>query len=324
MTVALAGTRPASVIELLRDRRARGAAATRARRLALVVEGGGMRGVLSAGSLLAIDELGFRGCFDAVFASSAGGVNAAYFLSGQGRLGITVYFDSINNRRFFNPWRPWKIVDVAYVYDEIVASVKRLDEDALRAGGPEFYLSVTDARTGANVVIDVKRAPDPVHRVLKASSALPILYNRCVRLSNGLYVDGGISDPMPIRRAIESGCTDVLILSTRPIDHVNPDLTAMQQLILRAAVGLHRPRLAAACRLAHTRANTSRDLASGREQVPDVNVASIAPSPDESMVDRLTMDRNVLIGGARLMATRACEALGEDPAALEAVFGTFA
>ena len=59
-----------------------------------------MRGVLSAGSLLGVDLLEFRDYFDAVYAVSAGSVNAAYFLSGQGIEGITVYFDDISSRRF--------------------------------------------------------------------------------------------------------------------------------------------------------------------------------------------------------------------------------
>src|SRR5207244_13520104 len=81
----LAGTHRRRVIDLILER---AAAAGRnppdpSRKLGLVIEGGGMRGVISAGSLLALDLLGFREIFDEIYAASAGGVNAAYFLSGQ-------------------------------------------------------------------------------------------------------------------------------------------------------------------------------------------------------------------------------------------------
>ena len=68
-------------------------------RLALVVEGGGMRGAVSAGGLQALHDLGLRSCFDAVYGSSAGAINATYFLSGQ-RDGVDVYARHIANDRF--------------------------------------------------------------------------------------------------------------------------------------------------------------------------------------------------------------------------------
>ena len=125
----LAGTHPRRVIDLILER---ASLAGRnkpdpSRKLGLVIEGGGMRGVISAGSLLALDLLGFREIFDEIYAASAGGVNAAYFLSGQGTLGMTVYFDDIANRRFINPWRVFKIVDVDYAYDRIISLYKPLD-----------------------------------------------------------------------------------------------------------------------------------------------------------------------------------------------------
>ncbi len=101
----IVGSHPERVIDLLQSRLSKRAEIQRTdgRKLGLVVEGGGMRGTLSAASLLAVDLMGYRGCFDAVYAVSAGSVNAAYFLSGQGVEGITVYFDNISNRRFINP-----------------------------------------------------------------------------------------------------------------------------------------------------------------------------------------------------------------------------
>ena len=80
----LCGNNPQAVIELLNERRDNKNSSNNSnRKLGLIVEGGGMRGVLSAGSLLAVDLLGYINCFDEIYATSAGGVNAAFFLSGQ-------------------------------------------------------------------------------------------------------------------------------------------------------------------------------------------------------------------------------------------------
>ena len=93
---SLAGTRPERVIDLILERASTAGRhrSSGSRKLALVIEGGGMRGVVSAGSLLALDQLGFRNVFDEVYATSAGGVNAAYFLSGQFPCSTTVAWSS--------------------------------------------------------------------------------------------------------------------------------------------------------------------------------------------------------------------------------------
>ena len=51
--------------------------------MGLVVQGGGMRGVVSGGGLTALHDLGMRDLFDATYGSSAGAMNLTYFLAGQ-------------------------------------------------------------------------------------------------------------------------------------------------------------------------------------------------------------------------------------------------
>ena len=83
------------VLELVRLRQASGSkpgkrAPGDTATLALVVEGGGMRGAVSGGGLQALHDLGLRDAFDVVYGSSAGAINATYFLSGQ-RDGVDIY-----------------------------------------------------------------------------------------------------------------------------------------------------------------------------------------------------------------------------------------
>src|SRR4051812_24579153 len=62
-------------------------------RIALVVEGGGMRGAVSGGMVLALDELGLRHAFDAAYGSSAGTLNAMWLISGRVQEGIPTWTD---------------------------------------------------------------------------------------------------------------------------------------------------------------------------------------------------------------------------------------
>jgi predicted patatin/cPLA2 family phospholipase len=325
ITAGLAGTRPERVIDLMLERASpagRGASGG-SRKLALVIEGGGMRGVVSAGSLLALDQLGFRDVFDEVYATSAGGVNAAYFLSGQGALGMSVYFDDIANRRFINPWRLFKIVDVDYAYDDVVALRKQLDDAAIRASRVRFFLSVTDARSGENELLDVRARPEPIPLLLKASSALPVLYNRRVVLNGREYVDGGVTDHLPIARAIANGCTDVLVLASSRCEAPMSRPALWQRGLFYLMLGRRYPRLMRAFAIMHEAVNRSRRLAIGAERVDGVSVALVAPGDGDSTISRTAIERAQLVRGAHEMAARTCALFAGERARLDELFATY-
>ena len=89
-----------------------------------------MRGVVSAGMVSALEELGLGQAFDAVYGSSAGAINAAYFLAGQARMGTTIYFENLNNHRFISLARPLTgrpIVDLNFLLNDIAIRTKPLD-----------------------------------------------------------------------------------------------------------------------------------------------------------------------------------------------------
>ena len=322
---SVVGTQPEHVIKLLQSRVRQGTDARQmdGRKLGLVVEGGGMRGVLSAGSLLAVDLLGFRSCFDVVYAVSAGSVNAAYFLSGQGRLGITVYFDDISSRRFINPWRAWKMVDVDYVYDHLVPQVKPLDEAAIRRSLQEFFVTATDVHTGENVLLDAKDPTVSVARFLKASSALPILYNRKVVISGKSYMDGGVSGGLPIDWAIAQGCTDLLVLLSRPSTYMNEGPNLFERWLFRVFLGLKYPAMYRGFVKASSVKERNRRLAVGIESSPGVNIATICPDPEEDSINRTTIDRAKLLKGAYLSAAKVFDCFYGDRVVLNNIFEQF-
>jgi predicted patatin/cPLA2 family phospholipase len=282
-----------------------------------------MRGVLSAGSLLAVDLLGFRDCFDVVYAVSAGSVNAAYFLAGQGTEGITVYFDDINSRRFINPWRLWKIVDVDFVYDDLVLNVKPLNEEYILKARQQFYVTATDVDTGENVLLDTKTGDASISRFLKASSALPVLYNRRVTIGGRHYMDGGASGGLPIYRAIEHGCTDLLVLLSREADYISKGPRLFDKLAFRLLAGFRYPAMYSSFLKAVEHKELNRKLASGAAESVGVNVATVCPDTEESSVGRTTIDRSVLIRGAYLLARKVYRVFGEEKSPLDRLFDNF-
>ena len=294
------------VIRAIRDRLETGgrtpAGAGPASKLGLVVEGGGMRGVMSGGALLAMEELGLTEAFDEVYAESAGAINGSYFLAGQAALGSRIYFEDIANHRFINPFRVRRILDLDFLVDDVMVRAKPLDAKRVVQSRSRLLVSLTNAADGGRRVVDVRESRDPLLRILKATAAIVPLYNRAVPLHDGWYVDGGIADPIPVRNAIANGCTHILVLLTRPPAYRDRGFRGPVWLAARLLLGKKW-----SASLVHTllrekykRYNAARDLAFGYARPEGkVSIAVICPHGHTHGVARLTRDpqrlRNALL-----------------------------
>ena len=142
------------VLGILRARLLRGSRAPHGdgASIALAVEGGAMRGVVSAGMVWALEDLGYTHAFDAVYGSSAGAINSAYFLAGQAAVGTTIYYEDINNRSFINLSRPLRgrpIVNLGFLLDDVARNRKRLDVDRVLQSRTPLSVLATDIHTTA-------------------------------------------------------------------------------------------------------------------------------------------------------------------------------
>ncbi len=181
------------------------------------------------------------------------------------------------------------MVDVDYVYDYIVRDVKPLNEEALRSSAQEFYVTATDVHTGDSVLLDAKDRIAPVARFLKASSALPVLYNRSVSIAGRSYMDGGVSGGLPIDWAIQQGCTDLLVLLSRTSAYVDPGPRLFERWIFRIMIGLKYPAIYKAFVKAVRVKERNRRVAIGNQQSEGVNIATICPDTAEDDIGRTTM-----------------------------------
>jgi predicted patatin/cPLA2 family phospholipase len=265
-------------------------------KLGLVVEGGGMRGVYSGGALVAMEKLGLTDVFDEVYGESAGATNSCYFLAGQAQFGINIYLDDLTSLRFANPFRPGTMLDLDYAIDVVVKSVKPLNIERVLASPSALYLAVTNALNGEPRMIDAKREGVPLLTLLKASGALVPLYNHPVMIEGVPYVDGGIANPIPIRSAIENGCTQVLVLLTRPPAFV-AGLTALERLWLAPLCRGWTPEFTRVYFGRHFALyNKTRALALDRESAgAKVDIAVIGPAADSPGLGRATIGRKKLL-----------------------------
>jgi predicted patatin/cPLA2 family phospholipase len=187
--------------------------------IGLVVQGGGMRAVYSMAALAALEEMGFSRCFDHVAGSSAGALNGAYFITGQASYGVETYIHHLTQGPFVNPLRLKKMVDIDYLVDHIGKKARPLDLTTLLSAPTTLHISLTECSDGQTRYV-TNRMPDiDLWEAFRASAAMPILYNKSVKVGNGLYVDGSLRARVPIRRVLEHGCRYVVVILTMPHTH---------------------------------------------------------------------------------------------------------
>ncbi len=197
-------------------------------RVALAIEGGGMRGTISAGMALALDELGLVTAFDAVYGASAGAITAAWLLSRpQGLRGWTepAYARAFIRRSGLLRGRP--VADVRSLIEELYQTTFPMDFAAVLASPIEFHPLATDTVTGQSTDLrPLVGTPAELRLALRASAALPLLAGPPVELRGRRFYDAGLSESVPYRTALAQGATHVLVLRSRRDPLTAPDAQA--------------------------------------------------------------------------------------------------
>jgi predicted patatin/cPLA2 family phospholipase len=309
------GINPDEVIQLVKSRAGFSAPPTpTGRKLALLVEGGGMRGVCSAGGLVALDALGFRNSFDAIYATSAGAMNVAYMLAGQAVFGIQIYYKEINNRKFIDFRRLRKVVDIDYLFDRVVTQVRRLDTDKVLQSPSDFYVALIDKDSAESVVLRTKDCPGEILALFKATTALPVVYNKPVQIGSRQYIDGGLGSPVPLLHAIQAGCTDLLVFLTRPPSYESPPPEWWERQLFSRLTARGNPQLQRTFNHGGEETNICRHICLGKMAPPrPVNIATFSPAETDTLVTRLTTDANCLKQSAVQMALSTLRHFGGTP-----------
>ncbi len=283
------------VIEEIRRRRAGGEPLPGVK-LGLVVEGGGMRGVISGGALVGLEKLGLSKVFDEVYGESAGAINACYFLAGQAEFGSHIYADYLTSLRFVNPLRVGTILDIGYAIYEVVGGSKKLDCDAVLRSPSRLFIALTEVERGVSRLVDVKTEGIPLLKLLEGTGAITPLYNKPVEIQGAHYVDGGITNPIPVKSAIQQGCTHILVLLTRPLDFIMRPYNIVEHAMLWPFFRKWPPAFVRTFyEIRYPSYNEARALAFGRKTLPDgVNIAAVLPAKTAGTISRTTTSRKRL------------------------------
>ena len=190
-------------------------------KIGLILEGGGMRACFSTG---VVDYWMERGLyFQDVYAVSAGACLACSYLCHQPGRGIRVWTKYIHDPRYCSVKSLVTTGDLfgaAWNYDIVPRQMEKLDNDVFLKSGARFTAVVTDVATGQPVYIPIRDMFEDIGAI-QASASLPLISNM-VKYQGGLYLDGGIADSIPVKRAISEGLEKIAELA-RDIKRINSE-----------------------------------------------------------------------------------------------------
>lgn len=199
----------------------------------LVLEGGGMRGIYTAGVLDVFMENNIS--FDGVIGVSAGAIHGCSYLSNQHGRSLRYYKTYCGDPRFMS-WQSFvktgDFVGVDFCYHELPEKLDIYDNEAFKNCGIPFHVVCTDVETGKPeyvLLTDMNAQID----YLRASASLPY-FSRIVEVDGKKLLDGGCTDSIPVEAFQRMGYGKNVVVLTRPADYrKKEELRAMPGLVYR-------------------------------------------------------------------------------------------
>lgn len=186
----------------------------------LVLEGGAMRGLFSAGVIDVLMEHGIN--FDGIVGVSAGAAFGCNMKSRQAGRAIRY------NTKFANDWRYCSLRSLLttgdifggeFCYHYLPKHLDIFDNEAFNNNPQEFFAVCTDVETGEPIYKRLMKADDECYEWIRASASMP-LASKIVNINGRKVLDGGISDSIPLKFMQQQGYEKNIVVTTQPAGYV--------------------------------------------------------------------------------------------------------
>ncbi len=187
-------------------------------KVGLVLEGGAMRGMYTAGVLDTFLDNNIE--VDGIIGVSAGVLFGVNYLSKQKGRVIRYNKRFINDKRYMGLWSlltTGNVINKEFSFYEVPQKLDVFDNDTFMKSKIDFWATVTNIETGEAEYIKLDDLFAQME-VLRATSAMPYV-SKIVELESGKYLDGGISDSIPVDKCKELGFEKIIVVLTRPLDY---------------------------------------------------------------------------------------------------------
>ncbi len=187
-------------------------------KVGLVLEGGAMRGLFTAGVLDVFLQEQIQ--VDGIVSVSAGALFGVNYPSKQAGRTLRYNLAYLNDKRYIglsSLLRTGNIVNKEFAFYELPFTLDPFDNQAFKAAGIDFFVTVTNVETGQAEYIKIE---DPFAQMetLRATSAMPYV-SQYVEIDGKKYLDGGISDSIPLHFCQNLGYDKIIVILTRPLDY---------------------------------------------------------------------------------------------------------
>ncbi|MBQ6602020.1 MAG: patatin family protein [Eubacterium sp.] len=191
-------------------------------KIGLLLEGGGMKCAYGAGVLDKFNDDNVT--FDYVIGVSAGSANGASYLAGQRGRNIRFYTELISDPDYMGIrcfLRNGEMFGIRYIYADLSNEGGKapLDYEKVLENPAEYYVVATNAITGKPEYFTKTDMKKNDYRAIMCSSAIPAAC-RPVFFKNRYYFDGGVSDPLPVKKMLEDGCDRIVAILSKPRGYV--------------------------------------------------------------------------------------------------------
>lgn len=182
----------------------------------LILEGGAMRGLFTAGVIDEMMEQGVR--YDGCIGVSAGAAFGCNYKSHQiGR--VLRYNKRFAHEKKYCSWYSWlttgDLYGADFCYHKLPDELDIMDVKTYNSDPMHFYVTATDTATGKAVYHELDHLDDEAYEWMRASASMPVV-SRPVRLMGRSLLDGGISDSIPVKFFESIGYTRNAAVLTQP------------------------------------------------------------------------------------------------------------
>ena len=185
----------------------------------LILEGGGMKGVYTAGVLDFFLDKGIE--FSSVYGVSAGACHMCSYLSKQRGRAIDVNVDYLDTRRYCSIESlitTGDLFNVDICYHLIPEYLYPYDYEAFNRYSGKAFSVATDIVTGRPKYFRIKDMKVDIDKI-RASASLPLV-SRNVKIGESYYLDGGISDAIPLQQSVIDGNQKNVVIMTKEVGYI--------------------------------------------------------------------------------------------------------
>lgn len=255
------------------------------RNVGLVLEGGAMRGIFTAGviDVLMENEITFPS-LTGVSAGAAFGCNYKSKQPGRVLRYNLEYCREPKYCSFRSLFKTGDLFGAEFCYHTIPDELDKFDKRTFDENPMRFYIVATDVETGKPHYQRIDRADNGCYEWIRASASMPLV-SRIVEIDGGKYLDGGVSDSIPLSFAEREYERNIVVL-TRPRDYEKQPASMMW--LFRRKLKKY-PKMLEAVQNRYLMYNKQRDYVFSREK----SGSALVICPEKPLeIGRIEHDRN--------------------------------